>query len=242
MPHPPKSAPFQARLVSSTLEPPASPAASILREDDNKTIMGGDFGDNDGDAIVTEGVGMEQDSAGASTVHQMSMTIEDNSDTDLFDDKEIANPGFEAAYPRSEGASCTNRSISSDTTELHHSDRNRNRDRVYQDDDDNIEEVPAKKARKDVLEDLKTLNDVRWGLYRKDFKSVDEVRACILNLNKGEEPTRKQIETSPIFKLRKASSSSDESKSFPASIGKHWIPYLEKKGLLANCKPRDWVP
>ena len=33
--------------------------------------MGGDFGDDDGDAIVTEGVGMEQDSAGASTVHQM---------------------------------------------------------------------------------------------------------------------------------------------------------------------------
>ena len=162
--------------------------------------------------------------------------------TPISDDKEIANPSFEAAYSRSEGASRTNRSVSSDTTELRRFDRNRNRDRVYQDDDDDIEEVPAKKARKDVPEDLKTLNDVRWGLYRKDFKSVDEVRARFLKLNKGEEPTRKQIETSPIFKLRKASSSSDESKSFPASIGKHWIPYLEKKGLLANCKPRDWVP
>ena len=30
MPHPPKSAPFQARLISSTLEPSTSPAASIL--------------------------------------------------------------------------------------------------------------------------------------------------------------------------------------------------------------------
>ena len=200
------------------------------------------YGDDDGDAIVTEGMGTEQDSAGASTVHRMSMTIEDDSDTDLFDDKKIANPGFEAAYSHSEGASCTNRSISSDTTELRHSDRNRSRDWVYQDDDDNIEEVPIKKARKDVPEDLKTLNDVRWGLYHKDFKSVDEVRAHILKLDEGEEPTHKWIETSPIFKLRKASSSSDESKSFPASIGKHWIPYLEKKGLLANCKPRDWVP
>ena len=238
MPHPPKSAPFQAQLISSTLEPPTSPAASILREDDDKTIMGGDFGDDDGDAIVTEGVGTEQDSARASTVHQMSITIEDNSDTDLFDDKEITNPGFEAAYSCSEGASHTNQSISSDTTELHHSDR----DRVYQDDDDNIEEVPTKKARKDVPEDLKTLNDVRWGLYLKDFKSVDEVQARILKLDKGEEPTRKRIETSSIFRLRKAFSSSDESKSFPASIGKHWIPYLEKKGLLANCKPRDLVP
>ena len=242
MPHPPKSAPFQARLISSTLEPPTSPAASILREDDDKTIMGGDFGDDDGDAIVMEGVGTEQDSARASTVHQMSMTIEDDSDTDLFDDKKIANPGFEAAYSCSEGASCTNRSVSSDTTELHRSNRNRSRDRVYQDDDDDIEEVPIKKARKDVPEDLKTLNDVRWGLYRKDFKSVDEVRARILKLDEGEEPTHKRIETSPIFRLRKASSSSDESKSFPASIRKHWIPYLEKKGLLANCKPRDWVP
>ena len=127
-------------------------------------------------------------------------------------------------------------------TELRHSERNRSRARVYQDDDDDIEEVPIKKARKDVPEDLKTLNDIRWGLYRKDFKSVDKARACILKLDGGEEPTRKRIETSPIFKLRKASSSSNESKSFPASIGKHWIPYLEKKGLLANCKPRDWVP
>ena len=242
MPHPPKSAPFQARLISSTLEPPASPATSNLREDDEKTIMGGDFGDDDGDAIVMEGVGMEQDSAGASTVHQISMTIEDNSDTDLFDDKEITNPGPEAAYSHREGASRTNRSVSSDTTELCRSDRNRNRDRVYQDDNDDIEEVPTKKARKDVPEDLKTLNDVRWRLYRKDFKSVDKVQARILKLDEGEEPTRKQIETSPIFQLRKASSSSDKSKSFPASIGKHWIPYLEKKGLLANCKPRDWVP
>ena len=90
-----------------------------------------------------------------------------------------------------------------------------------------------------MSQDLKTLNDVWWGLYRKDFKSVDEVRARILKLDEGEEPTRKQIETSPIFKLRKASSSSDESKSFLASIGKHWIPYFEKKSLLANCKPRD---
>ena len=242
MPHPPKSAPFQARLISSTLGPPASAATSILREDDKKTLMGGDFGDDDGDAIVTEGVGMEQDSARASTVHQMSMTIEDDSDTDLFDGKEIADPGSEAAYSRREGTSHTNRSISSDTTELHRSNTNRNRDRVYQDDDDDIEVVPTKKARKDVPEDLKTLNDIRWGLYCKDFKSVDEVRAHILKLDEGEEPTRKQKETSPIFQLRKTSSSFDESKSFPASIGKHWIPYLEKKGLLANCKPRDWVP
>ena len=126
----------------------------------------------------------------------------------------------------------TNWNVSSDMTELCHSDRNRSSDRVYQDDDDDIEEVPIKKAQKDVPEDLKTLNDIWWGLYRKDFKSVDEVRARILKLDEGEEPTHKRIETSPIFKLRKAFSSSDESKSFPASIGKHWIPYLEKKGLL----------
>ena len=108
MPHPPKSAPFQVQLISSTLEPPASPATSILREDDKKTIMGGDFGEDDGDAIVTESMGMEQDSAGASTVHQMLMTIEDDSDTDLFDGKEITDPSFEAAYSCREGTSRTN--------------------------------------------------------------------------------------------------------------------------------------
>ena len=242
MPHPPKSAPFHVRLISLNFEPPASPATSTFRDDDDKTIMGGDFRDDDGDAIVMEGIGMEQGSAGASTVHHMSMTTEEDSDTNLFDDKKITNPGFEAAYSHSEGTSRTNWNVSSDTTELLCSDRNRSRDRVYRDDDDDIEEVPVKKARKDVPEDLKTLNDVRWGLYCKDFKYEDEVRAHILKLEEGEEPTRKWIETSPIFKLRKASSSSDKSKSFPASIGKHWIPYLEKKGLLAKCKPRDWVP
>ena len=166
MPHPPKSAPFQVRLISSNFKPPTSPATSTFREDDDKTIMGGDFGDDDGDAIVMEDVGTEQGSAGASIVHQMSMTIEDDSDTDLFDDNKITNPGFEAAYPHSEGASCTNQNVSSDTTELCRSDRNRSRDRVYQDDDGDIEEIPVKKAWKDVPEDLKTLNDVQWGLYR----------------------------------------------------------------------------
>ena len=108
MPHPPKSAPFKVRLIFLTLELPTSPATLICREDDDKTIMGGDFSDDDGDAIVMEGVGTKQDSAGASTVHQMSMTIEDDSDTDLFDDKKIANPSFEAAYLHSEGTSHTN--------------------------------------------------------------------------------------------------------------------------------------
>ena len=111
MPHPRKSAPFQARLISSNFKPPTSPAASTFREDNDKTIMGGDFGDDDGDAIVMEGVGTEQGSAGASIVHQMSMTIEDDSDTDLFDDNKITNPGFEAAHSCSEGASCTNQNI-----------------------------------------------------------------------------------------------------------------------------------
>ena len=57
-------------------------------------------------------------------------------------------------------------------------------------------------------------------------------------------PSQQDIDSSPIFALRRAA---DESQP-PSIIGKHWVPYLEQKGHLVDCKPKDfsykdgWLP
>ena len=70
------------------------------------------------------------------------------------------------------------------------------------------------------------------------------MRAKILGLEAETRPSRQDIDSSPIFALRRAA---DESRS-PSIIGKHWVPYLEQKGHLADCTPKDfsykdgWLP
>ena len=57
-------------------------------------------------------------------------------------------------------------------------------------------------------------------------------------------PSQQDINSSPIFALRRAA---DESGA-PSIIGQHWVPYLEEKGHLADCQPMDfsykdgWLP
>ena len=81
-------------------------------------------------------------------------------------------------------------------------------------------------------------------VYGKDSTAVHEVRAKILGLEAGTRPSRQDIDSSPIFALRRAA---DES-WLPSIIGKHWVPYLEQKGHLLDCKPKDfsykdrWLP
>ena len=89
-----------------------------------------------------------------------------------------------------------------------------------------------------------TLRDHRFTVYGKDSKAVHEVRAKILSLEAGMRPSQQDIDSSPIFALRRAA---DESWP-PAIISQHWLPYLKQKGHLANCKPKDfsykdgWLP
>ena len=89
-----------------------------------------------------------------------------------------------------------------------------------------------------------TLRDCRFMVYGKDSTAVHEVRAKILGLKTGTRPSRQDIDSSSIFALRRAA---DESQP-PSIIGKHWVPYLEQKGHLADCKPKDfsykdgWLP
>ena len=88
------------------------------------------------------------------------------------------------------------------------------------------------------------LCDHRSTVYGKDSTAVHEVRAKILSLKAGMRLTWQDIDSSPIFALRRAA---DESWS-PSIIGQHWVPYLEQKGHLMDCKPKDftyragWLP
>ena len=88
------------------------------------------------------------------------------------------------------------------------------------------------------------LCDHRSTVYGKDSTAVHKVRAKILSLEAGMKPSRQDINSSPIFALRRVA---DESWS-PSIIGQHWVPYLEQKGHLADCKPKDftykdgWLP
>ena len=61
------------------------------------------------------------------------------------------------------------------------------------------------------------------------------MRAKILGLSEESRPSREAIDSSPIFALRRVA---DETKALDI-IGKHWIPYLEEMGLLADCPLRD---
>ena len=89
-----------------------------------------------------------------------------------------------------------------------------------------------------------TLRDHRFTVYSRDCIAVHEVRARILILKARTRPSQQDIGSSPIFALRRAV---DESWS-PSIIDKHWVPYLEQKGYLADCKPKDfsykdgWLP
>ena len=84
----------------------------------------------------------------------------------------------------------------------------------------------------------------RFKLYEKDLPEVQEVRAQILSLEKGEEVTQEALDSSTTFQLRRAA---NESRS-PMIIGAHWIDHLDNEGCIAKCKLHDfkfedkWLP
>ena len=88
------------------------------------------------------------------------------------------------------------------------------------------------------------LRDHRFTVYGKDSAAVHKVRAKILGLKAGMRPSQQEIDSSPIFALRRVA---DESGT-PSITGKHWVPYFEQKGHLTDCKPKDfsykdgWLP
>ena len=89
-----------------------------------------------------------------------------------------------------------------------------------------------------------TLRDHRFTVYGRNSATVNEVKARILGLEAEMRPSQQDVDSSPIFALRRTA---DESQP-PSIIGEHWVPYLEQKGHLADCKPKDfsykdgWLP
>ena len=81
-----------------------------------------------------------------------------------------------------------------------------------------------------------TLHDHRFMVYGRDSAAVHEVRAKILGLEAKTRPSQQDIDSSPIFALRRAA---DESQPH-SIIGEHWEPYFEQKGHLMDCKPKDF--
>ena len=88
------------------------------------------------------------------------------------------------------------------------------------------------------------LHKARFELYEKDLLEVQEVRARILGLDKGEKVTQKVLDSSPTFHLRWVA---DETCP-PMVIGVHWIDHHDNEGCIAKCKPHDfksedgWLP
>ena len=88
------------------------------------------------------------------------------------------------------------------------------------------------------------LHKARFELHEKDLPEVQEVRARILGLNKGEKVTQEVLDSSPNFHLRQAA---DETCP-PMVIGAHWIDHLDNEGCIAKCKPHnfkfedEWLP
>ena len=79
------------------------------------------------------------------------------------------------------------------------------------------------------------LRNHRFKVYEKDTEAVHRIRVKILGLGDKEKPLQEDIDSSPIFKLRRAI----EDSSTPSIIGQHWIPYLQEKGILTDCPPQD---
>ena len=77
------------------------------------------------------------------------------------------------------------------------------------------------------------LHDHKFTVYGKDSTAVHEVKAKILSLKAGTRPSRQDINSSPIFALRRTA----DELSPPSIIGKHWVAYLKQKGHLVDCKP-----
>ena len=105
-------------------------------------------------------------------------------------------------------------------------------------------EVDDNKSSSSTGLSYETLHDHRFMVYGRDSTAVHEVRAKILSLETEMRPSQQDIDSSPIFALRRVT---DESQP-PFIIGKHWMPYLKQKGHLADCKPKDfsykdgWLP
>ena len=84
----------------------------------------------------------------------------------------------------------------------------------------------------------------RYDVFSGDYDWVYSMRCSLLGLETGTIPSRMDIDTSKYFLPRVAASESD----LPDVITDHWLPILQREGLLVECPQEqftamvDWVP
>ena len=84
----------------------------------------------------------------------------------------------------------------------------------------------------------------RYEVFTSDYEWVQSVRGCLLGLEVGTSPSRRDIENSSCFIPRMAASETE----LPEVITEHWLPILRREGLLVECPPdqftapADWIP
>ena len=90
------------------------------------------------------------------------------------------------------------------------------------------------------------LKSSRFAIYNNDLPEAKQVRALIMGLGDKPDLSQVDLDSSPIYELRRATD--DSGSNSPTIIGQHWIPHLERKGYLANCPPKEailqdrWLP
>ena len=84
----------------------------------------------------------------------------------------------------------------------------------------------------------------QYDVFTSDYDWVHSMRCSLLGLETGTIPARMDIDTSEHFLPHTAASESD----LPDVITDHWVPILQKEGLLVECPQKqftaaaDWVP
>ena len=84
----------------------------------------------------------------------------------------------------------------------------------------------------------------RYEVFASDNEWVQSMRASLLGLEAGNSPSRREIEDSSHFRLRRAASETEP----PEVIAEHWLPNLRRDCLLVECPldqftaPADWIP
>ena len=84
----------------------------------------------------------------------------------------------------------------------------------------------------------------RYEIFTSDYDWVQSIRGSLLGLEAGTSPSRRDIDNSSHFVPQAAASESD----LPEVITEHWLPILQREGLLVECPldqftaPVDWIP
>ena len=81
---------------------------------------------------------------------------------------------------------------------------------------------------------------LRNPLFMQDSELAQEVRGCILGLDPNLRPTKRQVNRSPIFKLRPPPPG--EEKMPLTNVSEYWIDILSDEGALGDRHPKEYKP